>query len=43
VPGDLADGSVVPVYSEEREFIAYGFYNSKNQIRVKLFEWGPSQ
>jgi 23S rRNA (cytosine1962-C5)-methyltransferase len=39
VPEGTADGSLVPVYSEEREFIGYGFYNSRSQIRIKLFEW----
>ena len=40
VPEDTADGSLVSVFSEVGEFIAYGFYNSRSQIRIKLFEWG---
>jgi 23S rRNA (cytosine1962-C5)-methyltransferase len=39
VPENTPDGSVVPVFNEEGEFIAYGFYNSRSQIRIKLFEW----
>ena len=39
VPAGTTDGSLVSVFGDDKRFIAYGFFNSRSQIRVKLFEW----
>ncbi len=36
-------GEVVAVYSAQKEFIAYGHYNSTSEIRVRLLEWDVNQ
>jgi 23S rRNA (cytosine1962-C5)-methyltransferase len=40
IEGQLNDGDLVRVIkAEDRSFIAYGFFNSKSQIRVRLVSW----
>jgi 23S rRNA (cytosine1962-C5)-methyltransferase len=37
--GSLKDGDQVGVYSFDNKFIAWGLYNSKSQITVRLYSW----
>ncbi|MBI4519241.1 MAG: class I SAM-dependent rRNA methyltransferase [Gemmatimonadetes bacterium] len=37
--GDPADGDEVAVLTEAGDFIAWGLFNSKSQIRVRLYSW----
>lgn len=39
VEGDPPDGGEVDLYSREGHFVARGFYNSRSQIRVRLYSW----
>jgi len=39
VPVGLADGSLVAVTNRSGDWIGRGFYNSRSQIRVRLFSW----
>jgi len=39
VPEGLPDGALVDVVSDTRQWIGRGFYNSRSQIRVRLFLW----
>jgi 23S rRNA (cytosine1962-C5)-methyltransferase len=41
VEGNPPDGCEVDLYSHEGNFVARGFYNSKSQIRVRLYSWSP--
>ena len=42
-PPDLADGSLVEVFTPSGDWIARGFYNSRSQVRVRLFSWRPDE
>jgi 23S rRNA (cytosine1962-C5)-methyltransferase len=35
----IKPGEIVSVFDSKDEFIAYGYYNSRSQIRVRLLEW----
>jgi len=37
--GTINDGDEVGVFSSKSQFIAWGLYNSKSQIRVRLYSW----
>jgi len=39
IEGNVADGDAVTVYSHKGQFIAYGLYNSRSKIRVRLYSW----
>jgi 23S rRNA (cytosine1962-C5)-methyltransferase len=39
VEGDPADGDAVAVVSADGSFVAQGLYNSRSQIRVRLYRW----
>lgn len=39
VDSNVKDGDMVSVHDKEKRFIAYGFYNSRSQIPLRLFEW----
>lgn len=41
VEGDPADGDEVDVVSSSGAFVARGLYNSRSQIRVRLYRWEP--
>lgn len=41
VSGKPDDGDIVTVTDHENSFLAYGFYNSKSRIAVRLLEWDP--
>ncbi len=42
IDGTPADGDVVQVVkAEDESFIAEGIFNSKSQIRVRLYSWNP--
>ena len=43
VPVGLADGSLVVVTTRSGDWIGRGFYNSRSQIRVRLFSWDPDE
>lgn len=37
------NGDIVAVFNNEDEFIAYGMYNAKSRVAVRLLEWDPSK
>lgn len=37
--GDVRDGDEVAVCTHDGQFIAWGLFNSKSQIRVRLYSW----
>ncbi len=39
VSGSIKPGVLVRVLDAKKEFVAYGYYNSRSQIRVRLLEW----
>jgi 23S rRNA (cytosine1962-C5)-methyltransferase len=39
IEGEPADGDPVAVYAHGGEFIAHGLFNSRSQIRVRLYSW----
>jgi 23S rRNA (cytosine1962-C5)-methyltransferase len=39
VEGDPADGDVVDLVSDAGHFVARGLYNSRSNIRVRLYSW----
>lgn len=41
VRGQPSDGEPVAVLSHTGQFIAYGLYNSRSKIRVRLYSWEP--
>lgn len=43
VEGSPADGDVVDLVTERREFVARGIYNSKSRIQVRLYSWDEGQ
>jgi 23S rRNA (cytosine1962-C5)-methyltransferase len=43
VEGDPADGDEVEVHAADGGFVARGLYNSRSQIRVRLYSWDPDQ
>jgi 23S rRNA (cytosine1962-C5)-methyltransferase len=43
IEGEVADGGEVVVLTNAKQFIAYGLYNSKSQIRVRLYSWNEKQ
>lgn len=40
---DLKSGDLVSVFNAEREFIAYGIFNSASRVAVRLLEWHPER
>jgi len=43
VDGTPADGDVVDLVSHDGHFIARGLFNSRSNIRVRLYSWSPEQ
>lgn len=43
VEGAPADGQVVDVLSDTRQFLARGIYNSKSRLRVRLYSWSAER
>lgn len=43
VQGKPEDGDVVKVFAFDREFLAYGYFNSNSRVAVRLLEWDESQ
>lgn len=43
IAGEPADGEEVGVYSHEGSFIAWGLFNARSQIRVRLYSWEPER
>jgi 23S rRNA (cytosine1962-C5)-methyltransferase len=44
VRGDPVDGDIVKVTrAEDGVFVAYGLYNSKSEIRTRLYSWDPDR
>ena len=41
--GDPADGDEVDVLAHDRSFVARGLFNSRSQIRVRLYAWDPTE
>jgi 23S rRNA (cytosine1962-C5)-methyltransferase len=41
VSGKPADGDLVTVTDHGNDFLAYGFYNSKSRVAVRVLEWDP--
>ena len=42
VDGDPSDGDVVDLVSNTGDFVARGLYNSRSNIRVRLYSWSPA-
>jgi 23S rRNA (cytosine1962-C5)-methyltransferase len=43
IEGEPADGSEVTVHGNDGRFLARGLYNSRSQIRVRLYTWVESE
>ncbi|MCX2573488.1 class I SAM-dependent rRNA methyltransferase [Pedobacter sandarakinus] len=43
VKGKPEDGDVVKVFAFDKEFLAYGYYNSNSRVAVRLLEWDEAQ
>ncbi|MEH6304476.1 class I SAM-dependent rRNA methyltransferase [Olivibacter sp. CPCC 100613] len=43
IVGKPANGDVVHVYNDDREFIAYGYYNGESRVAIRLLEWDPAK
>ena len=41
--GDPSDGDEVDVLAHDRSFVARGLFNSRSQIRVRLYAWDPAE
>jgi 23S rRNA (cytosine1962-C5)-methyltransferase len=41
VEGEPSDGDEVDVYTSDGAFVARGLFNSRSQIRVRLYSWTP--
>ena len=42
IEGQAADGDEVAVHASDGSFVARGLYNSRSQIRVRLYAWDPA-
>ncbi len=43
VSGSIKPGEITRVLDAKKEFVAYGYYNARSQIRVRLLEWGENR
>jgi 23S rRNA (cytosine1962-C5)-methyltransferase len=43
IEGEPADGDPVAVHTHNGEFIAHGLFNSRSQIRVRLYSWNQDE
>jgi 23S rRNA (cytosine1962-C5)-methyltransferase len=43
VDGKPPDGALVSVHQEDGSFIAWGFFNSNSNIRVRLYSWNEAE
>lgn len=43
IEGDCADGDLVRLCDEKRQFIATGYLNSQSQIAIRLLSWNEDQ
>jgi 23S rRNA (cytosine1962-C5)-methyltransferase len=43
VKGSPENGEVVKVLSANKDFLAYGYYNDKSRVAVRLLEWAEDQ
>ena len=41
IKGKPDDGDIILVTDNQDDFLAYGFYNSKSRVAVRLLEWNP--
>lgn len=41
IKGKPDDGDIIMVTDHYDDFLAYGFYNSKSRVAVRLLEWNP--
>lgn len=41
IKGKPDDGDIIMVTDHHDDFLAYGFYNSKSRVAVRLLEWNP--
>jgi len=42
IEGSVSDGDLVQLVSDKDKFIAYGLYNSKSRLRVRLYSWNAN-
>lgn len=40
MPRDFADGSILPVYNHQGQFIGLGYFNRKSDITGRMLTWG---
>jgi 23S rRNA (cytosine1962-C5)-methyltransferase len=43
VKGSPANGEVVKVLAADKEFLAYGYFNDKSRVAVRMLEWDESK
>jgi 23S rRNA (cytosine1962-C5)-methyltransferase len=43
VKGSPANGEVVKVLAADKEFLAYGYFNDKSRVAVRMLEWNESK
>lgn len=43
IEGDPVPGDIVKVVSSQHEFLAWGYYNSRPQIAIRLLEWSENE
>ncbi len=43
VKGSPANGEVVKVLAADKEFLAYGYFNDKSRVAVRMLEWDESR
>src|SRR5690606_1389203 len=43
VKGKPENGEIVKVLSQDREFLAYGYYNDQSRVAVRLLEWNEDE
>jgi len=42
IAGSPADGDELPLYAADGTFVAWGLFNSRSQIRLRLYSWDES-
>jgi 23S rRNA (cytosine1962-C5)-methyltransferase len=43
IKGKPENGEIVKVYAFDKEFLAYGYYNSGSRVAIRLIEWDEEQ
>ena len=43
IKGQPENGEIVSIFNTDQEFIAYGVYNARSRVAVRLLEWDPDK